>query len=115
MSRDDLKKNDTHQPSNGTARCIFAPALLILAGLAMLIYGITFNSATVVAEKEADKTSVQTAPDDKPYSYQIESFQTLQLSEPQVTRDVTVGGLVRLSTGTIKRTYTGKPDLLCPT
>ena len=112
MSRDDLKKNDTHQPSNETARCILAPALLILASLAMLIYGIAFNSVTILAEKETDKTSTQTVPDDEFPSAQTEN---IQLSEPDITRDITVGGLVRLSTGVIKRTYTGEPESFCPT
>ena len=114
MSRDNLKKNNTYQPSNKTARSILAPALLILAGLAMLIYGIAFSSVTILTEKEteAGKTSVQTAPDDESPSGQTEN---IQLSEPDITRDVTVGGLVRLSTGVIKRTYTGEPESFCPT
>ena len=81
----------------------------------MLTYAIAFNSVTVVAEKEADKTTVQTAPDDKFISDLAGNLQSLRLSEPQVVRDVTVGGLERLSTGVLKRTYTGQPDALCPT
>ncbi|MHC4738385.1 MAG: hypothetical protein ACYS9Y_05720 [Planctomycetota bacterium] len=114
MSSEDLQKNDIHHP-NQSSRCIITPTILILAGLIMLTYAIAFNSVTVVAEKETDKTSVQTTPDDKPTSDQADSLQSLRLSEPQVVRDVTVGGLERLSTGVLKRTYTGEPDALCPT
>jgi hypothetical protein len=111
MSGENLKKNDTQQP-NQSSRCIITPAILILAGLVMLTYAIAFNSVTVVAQKETDKSS---APDDKATSHQAGSLQSLQLSEAQVVRDVTVGGLERLSTGVLKRTYTGQPDALCPT
>jgi len=114
MSGEDLKKNDTQQP-NQSSRCIITPTILILAGLVMLIYAIAFNSVTVVAQKEADKTTVQTAPDDKATSDLAVNLQSLRLSESQVVRDVTVGGLERLSTGVLKRTYTGQPDALCPT
>jgi len=114
MSTEDLKKNDTHQPKQ-IGRCIFTPAILILAGLLMLTYAIAFNSVTVVAQKETDETTPQTAPDDKSTSDQAANLQSLRLSEPQVVRDVTVGGLERLSTGLLKRTYTGQPDALCPT
>lgn len=38
-------------------------------------------------------------------------------SEPETTlvRDVTIGGLMRLDSGELKRTYSGKPPSLCPT
>ena len=114
MSSEDLKKNNTQQP-NQSSRCIFTPAILILTGLVMLTYAIAFNSVTVVAQKETDETPVQTVPDDKFISDLAANLQSLRLSEPQVVRDVTVGGLERLSTGVLKRTYTGQPDALCPT
>jgi len=38
-------------------------------------------------------------------------------TEPEwaIVRDVTVGGVVRLANGELKRTYSGKPPALCPT
>jgi hypothetical protein len=37
--------------------------------------------------------------------------------EPEwaIVRDVTIGGIVRLANGQLKRTYSGKPPSLCPT
>jgi hypothetical protein len=35
--------------------------------------------------------------------------------ETAIVRDVTIGGLVLLSSGELKRTYTGAPPSLCPT
>ena len=75
----------------------------------MLIYGAAFHSATVLAEKKAepDGLSIQHAPE----------IRQLQLSEAVRTRDITIGGLVRLDSGVIKRTYAGDkpPASVCPT
>jgi hypothetical protein len=41
---------------------------------------------------------------------------TKDLPEPALIRDVTVGGVVRLASGELKRTYSGdRPPSLCPT
>jgi hypothetical protein len=37
------------------------------------------------------------------------------VSEWAIVRDVTVGGVMRLPNGHLKRTYSGKPPALCPT
>jgi hypothetical protein len=36
-------------------------------------------------------------------------------SEPTLIREVTFGGVARLGSGELKRTYTGQPPSLCPT
>jgi len=36
-------------------------------------------------------------------------------SEPRLIREVTFGGVARLSSGSLMRTYTGQPPSLCPT
>jgi len=36
-------------------------------------------------------------------------------SEPTLVREVTFGGVARLSSGSLMRTYTGQPPSLCPT
>jgi len=36
-------------------------------------------------------------------------------SEPTLVREVTFGGVARLSSGILMRTYTGQPPSLCPT
>jgi hypothetical protein len=85
----------------------------------MLIYGTVFHSATVLAEKKAEPDdrlirqapSADAIPDHAPY------IRKLQLSEVVITRDITVGGLVRLASGLVKRTYAGDkpPASVCPT
>jgi hypothetical protein len=35
--------------------------------------------------------------------------------EPEVVREVTVGGLERMASGELKRTYSGAPPSACPT
>jgi len=35
--------------------------------------------------------------------------------EGPIVRDVTIGGVMRLASGHLKRTYSGKPPSLCPT
>jgi len=40
---------------------------------------------------------------------------TLHQAEPHLIREVTVGGVIRLPSGEIKRTYSGKPPAQCPT
>ncbi len=41
---------------------------------------------------------------------------TKEIPEPALIRDVTVGGVVRLASGQLKRTYRGdRPPSLCPT
>jgi hypothetical protein len=71
--------------------------LILLFALALLIYGAFARSVTVLPQ-QLDKKQPN-----------------LVLTEPQIVRDVTFGGLVRLDSGTIRRTYSGKPPQACPT
>ena len=41
--------------------------------------------------------------------------ETVEEPEWAIVREVTIGGIVRLADGRLKRTYTGKPPSLCPT
>jgi hypothetical protein len=108
VSTDSLETADT-QVVRQTDRRILTPVILILAGVAMLIYGSAFHSATVLTEKKADPgdSAIRHAPETK----------HIQLSEAVMTRDITIGGLVRLDSGLIKRTYAGDkpPASVCPT
>jgi hypothetical protein len=85
----------------------------------MLIYGAAFHSATVVAEEESkpDGVSIQGLPHADGTETYTSIMKELQLSEVVITRDITVGGLVRLASGLIKRTYAGDkpPASVCPT
>jgi hypothetical protein len=74
---------------------------LFILAVIIIVYGLAFNSTAVV-----------TAPKDQPGQL---SRSSLYLTESEVIFDTTVGGLMRLETGTIARTYSGKPPSACPT
>ncbi len=91
-------------------RLIFS-LLLIPAAAAALVYGIVFHSTTILAQR------IDEVEDDSPdaTAQQVVEPISLDLREPAIILDVTVGGLVRLDSGSIKRTYSGKPPSACPT
>ncbi len=91
-------------------RLIFS-LLLVPAAVAALVYGIIFNSITILTQ-----TTDEVKEDSPDVTAQhVAEWLDLDLQEPAVIRDVTVGGLVRLDSGAIKRTYSGKPPSACPT
>lgn len=118
MSANNLKTGNTRFVDLTAPRVLGAVAL-ITAGVAMLIYGAAFHSAMVVAEPESkpDNALIQQPPHADGTEEHIGVMKELQLSEVVITRDITVGGLVRLTSGLIKRTYTGDkpPASVCPT
>jgi len=95
----------------------------VLIGTGALVYGVRWHSVAVLMEEEVviPRFSPAGAP---PYPFPgappsdfppIVNLVTLEESEPRVILEVTFGGVVRLPTGDIKRTYTGPPPSLCPT
>ncbi len=64
------------------------------AGLAMLLYGFSMHVAPVFSDNN-DK-----------------GFAT---AEPQLIKEVSIGGLERKPDGTLHKTYTGKPPAFCST
>ena len=118
MSADNSKT--TNAPSPGKIdRRIFWDVALITAGVVTLIYGVVFHSVMVVAEPESKPGNalIQQPPHADDTEEHIGVMKELQLSEAVITRDITVGGLVRLASGLIKRTYAGDkpPASVCPT
>ena len=110
------------------------PALLIIVGVAGLVEGISYHPIPVLVEKETKKTIDVPLParpcvsarhglrqsDRHQENGIFTELIALVISEPDATRDVTVGGLVRLDSGEhageLKRTYSGgKGPALCPT
>ena len=91
-------------------RLIFS-LLLVPAAMAALVYGIVFHSTTILAQRRDE------IEDDSPdvMTQHVVEWLSLDLREPAIIRDATVGGLVRLDSGAIKRTYSGKPPSACPT
>ncbi|MHC4758922.1 MAG: hypothetical protein ACYTE8_09705 [Planctomycetota bacterium] len=75
--------------------CLFVLAIL------MIVYGLGFNTTTVAIPATAQPA----APGQS----------IIQLSESEVIFDTTVGGLRRVDSGSLIRTYSGKPPSACPT
>ena len=113
------------------------PALLVIGGLASLSYGMVFRSVLVLEERETETTiEIPGAlapegpfyqafpPGDVPFGEQppvlkkavtrIDLVPIVE-SEPELTREVSVGGVVLLDSGELKRAYSGdKGPALCP-
>ncbi|NIP23538.1 MAG: hypothetical protein GWN67_05335 [Phycisphaerae bacterium] len=91
-------------------RLVFS-LLLVPAAVIALAYGFIFHS-TLIMVQPSDEIE-----EDSPHetTQHVSEWLDLDLREPAVIRDVTVGGLVRLDSGAIKRTYSGKPPSACPT
>ena len=103
----------------------WAALAAIVAGAAMVAYGAAFRSTPVLVEH---KIEVPASPFGEqgifgqfppggpagPAAPTVELL-TIDVSEPGVVFDVTVGGLERLASGEIKRTYSGAPPAACPT
>jgi hypothetical protein len=124
----------------GIVRRAIVPAALVIAGMAALVEGFWHHPIPVLVERETKKTIDVPLPlppgpalggsflPGMPFGgpsvvkktiTQIE-LAPLVISEPDATRDVTIGGLERLASGEqagqLKRTYTGsKGPALCPT
>ncbi|MHC4459800.1 MAG: hypothetical protein ACYS6W_07450 [Planctomycetota bacterium] len=84
-------------------RLVFS-VLLVPIALAVIIYGTIFHSTTILAKQS-----------EEPEDHQVAEPASMKLQEPTIIRDTTVGGLVRLDSGAIRRTYSGKPPSSCPT
>ncbi|MBN1362094.1 MAG: hypothetical protein JW993_15980 [Sedimentisphaerales bacterium] len=71
--------------------------VLVLLGVGLLTYGVSFHGATIEAQTGADGTAVAQ-------------------SEPALIKEVTIGGLKRDASGEVKKTYTGdQAPPACPT
>ena len=112
------------------------PALLLIGGLASLIYGAIFHSVEVLEDQETEATIEVPAefapgppgreafpPGGAPFGEllplvkktvkQVETVAAME-SEPLVMRDASVGGIELLESGELKRTARGEGPALCP-
>jgi hypothetical protein len=119
------------------------PAMLVAAGIAAVVYGARFHQAPVIEEQEREFTikiplpgGAFLPPADSPMPDPVaqaggdqdsqggEEFITRKIKkmvavsgdngEPRLIRDLSVGGIVRLDSGELKRTYSGEAPSLCP-
>ncbi len=116
----------------GIIRRIVLPALLLVGGLASLIYA-RFHVIPVLSEEKTQTTieipmamprgsaaagvhAVRPAAAVSQASRGETSIGRNQSdSEPSITREVSIGGVALDESGEIKRTYSGKAPSLCPT
>jgi hypothetical protein len=106
------------------------PVLLISGGAASLIYGSMFHTLPVLTKETTEKTievpepfsqALPGAPDlggpPQTRKQTVKSTETvlINLSEPTLVRDMTVGGVALNKSFKLERTYTGKAPSLCPT
>jgi hypothetical protein len=96
-------------------------ALLAVGGAACVVYGAARHEREVLVEQKVELPAGLApqgpgAPFWAPQPPQAETTRTvgIGLSEPVMVRDITVGGLTRLESGELKRTYTGEAPTLCP-
>jgi hypothetical protein len=111
------------------------PLLVFAGGIGCLVYGIGFHTASVAEEQEIE-VPIPPPPTfigpgqpfegmpggpafpgfpSFPSKAKEKVIVTADNSEPRLIRDVTVGGLILLASGEIRRTYSGEAPSLCPT
>jgi hypothetical protein len=95
---------------------VLIAVLLLLAGLGMLGYGARFNSQVVLMEQEVELPPPPGFGGELPFSLPpIVETVPLEESEPRLIREVSIGGVSRLPSGEIQRTYRGAAPTQCPT
>jgi len=118
------------------------PVVLILVGLGQLIYAVGYHTTPVLTEREAEQPAPSHQdpmplsdpgpdglppgiappdfPDEPPVDDPVpeppeEAVVTVAEAELRIIQEVTVGGITRLASGELKRTYSGRPPSRCPT
>jgi hypothetical protein len=120
------------------------PALLLVGGIASVVYGVVRHTAVVAQEQEIEidvapppgfgppgvpgflpgggpgdpslgGPPVWMGPPPEMRKVKQKVLLSETTSELTLIREVTFGGVTRLDTGVLWRTYTGAPPSLCPT
>ena len=98
--------------------------LAVVAAAGLIAYGVLVHSTTVLVEGAPAEPPPPVVSSDLPPGLpppfvppgpSEPEIVELELSEPEITLDVTVGGLERLEDGRIVRTYSGEAPEACPT
>ena len=110
--------------SRGRVARILVPVLLVLGGMACLVYGAGFHERDVLVEEEIELLPELVPPDPfglptgqfpgAPEVRETEIF-VIPQSEPDLVREVTYGGVALAEDGVLERTYTGEAPSACPT
>lgn len=116
------------------------PTLLLVAGIASTIYGEWFHAQTVLEEREEeaeiliplagpagwgnqlpgeDQGPDRISPDGSQSFMKKKITRKLMVektvAEPDLCREVSIGGVRLLESGELQQTYSGRPPSLCPT
>lgn len=109
------------------------PALVLLSGLAFLVFGSRFHNLPVLAEEKTEVTievpvpmtpdnmafpggqDFQAPPQFRKQTVKNTKIITINEFEPMLIHEVTIGGVVLDKSNDLKRTYSGKAPSLCPT
>ena len=96
--------------SNLWRRRLLAASLLVIGGGLCIVYSVTGSSITI--QPQASATADREAQgDDGAGPADVPA----RVSEADLIKEVTVGGVTTNSSGGIDRTYTDKPPAQCPT
>ena len=117
------------------------PVLLMIVGVAAIVEGMWYHPIAVVVKEETTTTVTINIPlpmppgpsaddpssPDGPPSFppgaptsikqsveRVDPAVVEMVPEPELMRDVSVGGVTRLASGELKRTYSGNGPALCP-
>jgi hypothetical protein len=107
MSAQDTQALSPVTPARGGARLV-ASILAVCAALALFAFGALVSSHNVIVDSGPALASTGSSVASAPAAI-------VAKAEPDVVRDVTVGGLTRLPDGAIRQTYSTTPPSACPT
>ena len=110
-----------HSARPAAAR-LWPVALLVLAGIALVVYGAAFHTRDVLVEQDLPPELASPELPGLPGA-QFPGAPALPKtfvapvahSGPDLVREITYGGVTRLEDGSLKRTYTGEAPSSCPT
>ena len=119
------------------------PILLLVVGIASIIYGARFHTQVVLEDREEEvdiliplagaggmgfqlpgdpalgPPGANLGPDDSPSFIKEKRTRTITsekiVVEPILCREVSIGGVRLLESGELQQTYSGRPPSLCPT
>jgi hypothetical protein len=124
VTRDDNHPHDRAGIERGR---VGAAAIMVVLGAAAVVYAAAFHVIPVLVDQAPpSQTEPAETPDAAPAAVETPPAQSPQAPAPALTiligepepllvREVSVGGVARLPSGEIKRTYAGSAPPQCPT
>lgn len=113
MSTQDTQALPAVTPARHGAARFFAFILAVCAAVALFAFGSFVSSHSVLVDSAPAVASTDSVTASAPAAAVQPTV--VAKKEPDIVRDVTVGGLTRLPGGAIKQTYSTTPASACPT